>query len=166
MADTQIIRGLADLYRNLETLPAKIEKNVGRSGIRAGMKVYKEEAAANIARNHSVRTGKMRDKLKVKTAVRDGAVIGRLVSTDFKSYWVEYGTRAHVIAAPAQRFLRIGGIFVKQVMHPGARPKPFIRPALDTRKTEAVVAFANYIKTRLEKKHGLDSPDIMVEGDE
>jgi HK97 gp10 family phage protein len=59
--------------------------------------------------------------------------------------------------------LKIGTQFVGPVLHhPGARPYPFMRPALDQRAAEAAVAVGNYIKERLEKQ-GLDAANITVE---
>ena len=61
----------------------------------------------------------------------------------FKGYaghLVEYGTAPHVIRAKAaggQLHLR-GNVFVEEVHHPGAAAKPFMRPAYDTKKDEAI----------------------------
>lgn len=61
----------------------------------------------------------------------------------FKGYaghLVEYGTAPHIIRAKAaggQLHLR-GNVFVEQVQHPGAAAKPFMRPAFDTKKDEAI----------------------------
>lgn len=62
--------------------------------------------------------------------------------------------------------LMIGKNFVGQSLaHPGARAKPFLRPALDSQAQNAVIAAAEYIKGRLESKHGLDTADITIGGD-
>jgi HK97 gp10 family phage protein len=61
----------------------------------------------------------------------------------FKGYaghLVEYGTAPHLIRAKAaggQLHLR-GNVFVEKVHHPGATAKPFMRPAFDSKKDEAI----------------------------
>lgn len=61
----------------------------------------------------------------------------------FKGYaghLVEYGTAPHIIKAKAaggHLHLR-GNVFAEQVQHPGAAAKPFMRPAYDAKKDEAV----------------------------
>jgi HK97 gp10 family phage protein len=61
----------------------------------------------------------------------------------FKGYaghLVEYGTAPHIIKAKAAGGqLRLhGGVFVDEVQHPGAVAKPFMRPAFDSKKDEAI----------------------------
>ena len=58
------------------------------------------------------------------------------------------------------------GVFSKKIEHPGARAKPFMRPALDAQATNAVIAAAEYMKKRLSDKHSLDTSHIMIDGDE
>ncbi|WP_233635643.1 HK97-gp10 family putative phage morphogenesis protein [Hymenobacter setariae] len=61
----------------------------------------------------------------------------------FKGYaghLVEYGTAPHIIKAKAaggHLHLR-GNVFVEEVQHPGAVAKPFMRPAFDSKKDEAI----------------------------
>lgn len=43
-------------------------------------------------------------------------------------------------------------------MHPGARPKPFMRPAFDTQHRAAIEAAREYIRARLAIKHGINVP--------
>ena len=76
--------------------------------------------------------------------------------------WLEYGTAAHKITAKGKGMF-FGGLFVKGVQHPGSRPKPFMRPALDGRAQDAVSAAARYMKQRLATKHGLDTSGIEVD---
>lgn len=61
----------------------------------------------------------------------------------FKGYaghLVEYGTAPHLIKAKAAGgLLRLhGGVFAEEVQHPGAVAKPFMRPAFDSKKDEAI----------------------------
>ncbi|MCR4331764.1 MAG: hypothetical protein NUV34_03535, partial [Sulfuricaulis sp.] len=63
-------------------------------------------------------------------------------------------------------WLSFMNIFVKEVAHPGTKPHPHMRPALDSQAQNAVVAAAEYMKKRLSDKHGLDTADIVIEGDQ
>ena len=69
----------------------------------------------------------------------------------FKGYaghLVEYGTAPHLIRAKAaggQLHLR-GNVFVEEVHHPGAAAHPFMRPAFDSKKDEAIDIIKNECK--------------------
>jgi len=82
--------------------------------------------------------------------------------------WLEYGTAPHLISVDdSQRqglsvrrvndrvnagSLVINGNFVgTTVHHPGARPHPFMRPALDTKEGEARAAAQSYINSRISR---------------
>jgi HK97 gp10 family phage protein len=147
------VKGLREINDFLQKLPAKLEANVLRGALRAGANVVLESAKANVP----VDTGTLRDGLKVSTRSRRGVVMARVVTTGKHAYlarWIEYGTTAHRIVARGKG-MYFGGMFAKGVNHPGGRPKPFMRPALDARARDAVVAAAEYMKKRLATKHGL-----------
>lgn len=162
MADTAHVKGLADLQKFLDQLPVKMEKNVMRGALRAGMNTVKPVAKAII---RSV-SGLLAKGLKVGTKAKGGTVTATLKATG-KHGWlarfVEFGTAAHKIAALKVPALWFGGLFVKSVNHPGAKPHPFMRPALDSQAQNAVVAAGNYAKVRLATKHGLDTADVTIE---
>lgn len=162
MADTAHVKGLADLQKFLDQLTPKLERNVMRGALRTGMNTVKPVAKANI---RSV-SGLLAKGLKVSTKAKGGAVTASLKATG-KHRWlarfVEFGTAAHKIAARKVPALWFGGWFVKSVNHPGAKPHPFMRPALDSQAQNATVATGNYIKARLATKHGLDTADVTIE---
>jgi HK97 gp10 family phage protein len=191
MSDVHI-KGLKELNARLQQLPVKLEKNVLRGALRAGAKVIWQEAMANVP----VKAGVLRAGLIYNVARgTPGTVVARVSVTGAHAYiarWVEYGTAAHFIkvnkeARPvrmtrrgprswsmrtinrsvAKGSLVIGGHFVgESVAHPGAQPRPFMRPALDSQATAAVVAAAEYIKKRLATKHGIDTADISIEAEQ
>lgn len=185
------VTGLGQLQKLLDTLPAKLEKNVMRGALRAGMNVVKPVAASNV---RSV-SGLLAAGLRVGTNARNGIVKAVLRAKGLHGYvamWVEFGTRAHLISVQDteknvnlrlsarrgrkvlesmttinRRVLKIGNTFVgTTVSHPGAKPHPFMRPALDSEAQKAVIASAEYMKKRLATKEGLDTSDILIEGDE
>lgn len=185
------VKGLSQLQRFLDELPVKLEKNVMRGALRAGMNVIKPIAASNV---HSI-SGELAAGLKIGTRARAGRIVANLKATGKHAYvaiWVEFGTSAHLIKVQeaekpinlrlSQRrgvltrasmstinrvVLKIGNKFVgPTVSHPGARARKFMRNAIDSQAEAAVVAVAQYIKKRLATKEGLDTSHIMIEGDE
>ena len=177
MSDIQI-KGLAELQRALDQLPAQIEANIMRGGLRAGAKVLAKAAQANAAAlpgagalAESVRFGAKLDKRagKLQAYARAGGKSkkGSGKANVFYAHMVEYGTAAHIITArPPNKLLAIG---VPSVNHPGAKKHPFMRPALDQHQAAALDATAAYIRNRLATKHGLTVPapvDPEAEPDE
>jgi HK97 gp10 family phage protein len=173
MADAQI-KGLAELQRAMDQLPAKVEANIMRGAMRAGAKVVAKAAASNVHSVSgelaaSVRFGAKLDRRngRVSAYIRAGGKSKKGGPAVFYAHMVEKGTAAHIIKArPPNRMLAIG---VAQVQHPGARKMPFLRPALDSHGFEAVEAVREYIRARLADKHGIDVPapvDPEAEPDE
>lgn len=64
--------------------------------------------------------------------------------------FLEFGTRPHVIKAKRNKMLYFGGRYVKMVRHPGARAKPFLRPAFHAGRDRAVAAIAAAAKAVLD----------------
>jgi HK97 gp10 family phage protein len=157
--DTVHVKGLSELQKFLNELPPKLERNVVRGALRAGANVIKPVAQANI---HSV-SGDLARSLKVSTRARGGVVTAKVYTSIFYAKFVEYGTKPHVIKAKDGGALAFGGGVVQSVQHPGISPKPFLRPALDTQASAAVVAAGSYMRDRLATKHGLDTADIEIE---
>ena len=114
-------------------------------------------------------TSRLAAGLKIGTRSRGGTVTATLKATGPHAYiakWIEYGVRAHNIAAKQNGWLSFMNIFRKEVAHPGFAPKPFLRPALDQQAQPAVIAAAEYMRNRLATKEGLDTADIVIEGDQ
>lgn len=176
------VRGLSELAKFLDELPDRLQQNVLRGSLRAGAQVVRAEVkrtapvappSAQAAGKYGLYPGALRDSVRVSTFTKGGVVtasvkVGGKIKGGADVYyasWVEHGTRAHAItakgASPA-KVLKIGGGFAIQVNHPGARPRPFMRPALDTRAGAAVVAAGEYMKTRLATKHGLLTEDVEI----
>ena len=79
-----------------------------------------------------VKFGVLKGSIKYRRLTPDG--LNHMISTNSKyAVAVEKGTHAHKIVpkkAPMLAF-KVGGklVFAKEVMHPGTRPQPFLRPA-------------------------------------
>lgn len=160
---TTEVKGLADLQRALDSLPAKIEANIMRAAIRAGAKVIAQAAAANV---HSV-SGTLAESVRfgARPNAKEGKVVGYVraggkgkkgKASAFYAHMVEHGTAAHVIRArKPNRMLAVG---VAKVQHPGSKKKPFLRPAMDVHHQAALEAMREVIRKRLATKHGIDVP--------
>ena len=155
------IQGGKELEQALLSFTIKMEKKMLRGGLRAGAKVIADEAKARVP----VKLGKLRDSIRVGTAVKDGQVMatikaGRNKKKDDPYYanMVEYGTAPHVIVAgggtKAGKVLAAGArILGEKVDHPGASAKPFMRPALDMKAQPALDRTAEYLRDRIEKEN-------------
>ena len=67
------------------------------------------------------------------------------------AWLVEYGTARHWIKPKNKRSLFLAGLERKAVDHPGAKRKPFMRPAMDAKRDEATAVMSEYIRNRLNK---------------
>lgn len=191
MSDTVNVKGLSDLQKFLDQLPAKIERNIIRGALNAGAKPILDAAKANAptarpstenAKDRGGYHGALRDSLRISSKIANGRNIlfdGQKVVVSVKAGgrkkdgadvyyagWVEYGTRPHIIKARPGGKLYFGQAFYDFVMHPGAKARPFLRPAFDSQANAAIIASAEYIKKRLATKHGLDTADIAIEIEE
>lgn len=169
------VDGLAELNAQLQTLSVKVESNILRGAVRAGQKVVLDKVRAGVPSD----SGALKKSVKIKAdrkALRRGMVRADVTAGD-KTAWyahlIEFGTgafyegtggksvrRPYVIKAKTgsgaeastgakRRSLRIGGSFVSQVTHPGIKPQPFMRPAVDLMQGPALDAFAAYVRKRL-----------------
>lgn len=145
------ILGLKELDAALQELPAKLEKNILRGAMRAGAKVMLDAARQQVP----VRTGALRDSLTVRSGYQRGRVTGTVRAGNSKVYYahmVEFGTAKHFIKPKTARSLFIAGLFRDGVDHPGARSRPFMRPAFDSSSPAAIEAMAEYLRERIPKE--------------
>lgn len=161
MSDLPGVKGLPELMKFFDEFTGKVQRNIVRSGLRAGAKVIKDEAAQQLQSHGSVVSGKLAAGLKVTTGSKGDTVHATLRTSGphgYVAHWVEHGTSAHEIVAKNGHALSFGGGFAHSVHHPGAKPKPFMRPALDTRAQDAVLAMALKMQERMTKA-GLEAAD-------
>lgn len=163
MSNETNIAGGAALDALLKTLPAKLEKNIMRTALRAGAKVYLDEIRATLPVSH----GDLRKSARITTRAGRGQTsasvkVGNRIA--YYAHMVEFGTRPHMIKAKPGSALNINGTEVKWVRHPGAAPHPFARPAADAKFAAAVTAVQAKIRERLTKA-GLDVPDAAPAGE-
>lgn len=153
------IEGLSALQKALETLPDKLERNIVRSALRAGLREMQKEAEARVP----VKSGDLKSSLKIKTKMIKGAPVAALGAGGGKAYYarfVEFGTAGpYVIKSKNGKPLFVNnGVPVYQVTHPGGKAKPFMRPAFDAGNQAALSSFSDYVRKRLTKA-GIEIPD-------
>jgi len=158
------INGLAELEKTLSELTDKLQRNVLRSALRAGAKVIETQVKEQLQDDGSVHTGRLRDSIHASVRVIRGKPVATITAggsgknAAFYARFVEFGTAAHDIKPKKHKSLFFAGLMREVVHHPGAKKKPFMRPALDTASAPATLAFALQIKKRLTKQ-GMDTPD-------
>lgn len=156
------VQGLAELQRAMHALPAKLEGNLVRGALRAGSKVIVDDAQRRVP----VASGKLRDSIRATVRInrRAGRVeaaitAGRRTAGKAAPWYarlVEQGTQRHRILPRKARALALaaGGRPVVAVDHPGARARPFMAPALQTKAGAALDAFAAYLRRRIPAELG------------
>lgn len=167
MASSEIqIDGLAELNALLETLPANIQGKVMRGALRAGQSVILAYAkqrvpvgptSAENERMWGAYAGALRDSLKISTRLKNGVASASLTAGNKKAFYarfVEFGTKAHTIKSKTGKVLSFNGKEVPWVHHPGAKPQPFMRVAVDSQARAAVEAVAAYLGPRITKEIG------------
>lgn len=161
------VKGKAEVQRFIGQLPGEIERKLLRGAGRAAANVIAEEA-----KERSI-SSEVRDAIKTRVSASDGRVVAKVQVRGPGAYiapWLEYGTSEHFISVdPSQsggrtvsrinqlakeegtsHSLVIGGEFVgTTVLHPGARPHPFLRPALDIKANAAIAAAQAYINSHV-----------------
>lgn len=187
------IAGGRELDELLRTLPQKMQKNINRAALRAGGQVMLAEVWSRIPSDTGdlAKTARLTSRIKGDQVSASVKVGGKYKGVDaYYAKWVEYGTRPHLVEVSdkdrginrrtgkaislttinrqqnERRSLQIGGNLVgPSVMHPGARPRPFMRPAADAAFTESIDAVKRVIREKLTKQ-GLNTPSPTQEGDE
>jgi len=148
----EAIAGGRELDAFLQQLPVKVERNILRAALRAGANEFKEEAKMRVP----VDEGDLKASIRVTTRTKKGTVYASLKVGGKRAphaHLVEFGTKAHKIKAKKQGALSFNGVAVREVDHPGAQAKPFMRPAADSRPPQAVTAVAAKIRERLTKEN-------------
>lgn len=159
------VKGLAELQKFLDQLPAKVERNILRSSLRQGANVIKAAAVQQLAANGSKITGKLAKGLKVSTRAKGGRATASVKAKGQHAHiahWLEYGVAAHGVKKGAKRK---SGKYQDGKLHPGFDAKPFFRPALDSQAGAAVKAVGETIKVLL-TKNGLNASGVDIDIEE
>ncbi len=166
------ISGLKELDDLLKALPGEIEGKIVRSALRAGQKVIADAAKSNLAANGNVKTGELYRSVKIsfskKEIERYGWMRARLKAGNEKAWYahlIEFGSGSYYagtknnskrmpyeIRPRNRKSLFFAGLMKEVIVHPGIKPKPFMRPALDANGQRSIEAFAEYVRMRLPKE--------------
>lgn len=162
---SNVVKGLKELQQYLDQLPTKIQNNIMRGALRAGMRIIAVDAKSRVRKRSSrlaksIRYNTTRDKDRSKTVAytraggrgREGKRLGA-----FYAHMVEFGTAPHVIKAKPNNPAGLFGKGIRQVQHPGSKSHPYMRPAMDFNQREALRAVRDYIFVRLTKR-GVETP--------
>jgi HK97 gp10 family phage protein len=155
------VTGLPALLAALEDIPIKLERNILRGALRAGAKVQLQEAQRDCpAETGGPHPGALRDSLRITTSARGSTVRAQVKAGGPKAFWakfVEFGTAAHLIKPKNKKSLFFAAANAEVVHHPGAKKRPFMRPALDNTQRTATEAVAAYMQKRFTKE-GINVP--------
>jgi HK97 gp10 family phage protein len=171
MANEIKVEGLAELQKMLDQLPAKLEANIMRGGLRAASNIYRDRARSNVPK----KSGDLRKSIKVGTKLRKNAVSATITAGDSKAFYahmVEFGTASfytgsgETVGGPYaipgktkggkstrnKKALSFGDSIYNNVTHPGVRPVAFMRNAFDQGTSEVIEALRLYIGGRIGKE--------------
>jgi hypothetical protein len=161
-----IVKGREAVKRFITSIPEKMERGVLRGAAKAGGAVIMEEAKARVSSDEvgehlQMKAKSERGQIKVRISIKPG--FWRSVGT-----WLELGTDPHYISVDASqrngrsvgrinRLAKTGTLVINgkpvgsTVFHPGARPSPWLRPALDLKERDAIAAAQSYINARVRR---------------
>ena len=144
------LKGIDDLYKKLD-MEKNQEKAMRMEALETGAKIIADEADSR-----APESGFIRVKVKSKEAI-----IG---FDKEKWYWrfFELGAKTHEIPYKAKTKKKkivkplvfegyVGIVRIKSVNHPGMAARPFLRPALDERKDEAIRTMGEIVRKMAEK---------------
>lgn len=143
MADLANVQGLADLLDYFAKSPINMHIGV-RAGLYAGAKLIEAEAKTYCP----VDSGALRDTIHATIRETDKKIIATVsAGNDIVTYakYIEFsGARPHV-----EQNVAIGGHVYDEIHHPGMKPKPFLRPALDRQELAAVAEVDKQVEAAL-----------------
>lgn len=157
------VRGLAELSRKLNSLPAKIAGRVLRQAtMNATTPALKEmkRAAPKGKRAHRtykgnlVAPGFLSRSIKRKSRLKGGKArveIGVKKEAFYGVLFVEKGTRAHRIPKKGERRMAFGGRVYSHVNHPGARAKPWFKRSFIKNEKVMLTRLRDHLRVKIER---------------
>lgn len=141
------LSGLEDVIKELQARDMDVK--AGLVAIcDAGAQVVEDEIQERAPGRLAEATARrVRDRSATKVAVD----VGFVRKQSFIARFLEFGTRPHIIKVRprkrgAKKALYFNGVWRRQVNHPGAKKKPFIRPGFEAAAGEATDAIGRETK--------------------
>lgn len=149
------LTGMKELMDALEQLPTvAMQKGAIRNALKEAGKPIAEAAKENVP----VRTGKLRDSIKVSTSLKATQRKGRFDRSSVTVYvgsssplahLIEFGTTKRELEDP--RIVTIGGRTVKITNTGQVSPRPFLRQAWDANKEKVIKIFGDAMWVQIQK---------------
>lgn len=151
------IEGLDELENSLALLDLATQNKSLRKAVREMAKPVKQNVEQRISSAGLVDTGALLNdvKIRVHTDKRNtkfydvGATVGIGRENAYVAYWLENGVEPHILNPNAKT--KDGRPVNFQLMHPGLKPKPFLRPSLDENKDQVIQISQTVLKTAIDK---------------
>jgi HK97 gp10 family phage protein len=144
------IIGLSELEKVLTEFPDRLAKNILIGGVRAGANVFRSEARqrATVAEKEIIR--KFHGQ---KITVQPGFMQKKIAS--WRAQRTEYAVTFNIgIAGWKDRFTKFFPFYWRFLEFGTSKmaAKPFLRPAFEGKKTQAVEAMRDYMDARIDKE--------------
>lgn len=143
MARSSISVDDRNLLRQLRNLDKVTEKNVTRRVLRRAAAPMRDQAREDAPK----KSGDLARSIKTYVSAKKGEGTGKVESRLPYAHLVELGTKPHWQKRRLGRSRRR-----RRVLHPGAQPKPFMRPAFDQEKDNSVGIARRELKKEIEKE--------------
>lgn len=149
------IKGMPELKAKLKELKKVGGRALLRRAVRAGAIVVREEARARLGqmgRKSKTQRGVIVEERKAPPGEAI-AVVG-ISKKKWQLRFLERGARPHPIKVTSRKKVLVTkeGVFLgKMVQHPGVRATPFLVPAYQAKKDEAVAAMKKVFKEAVDK---------------
>jgi HK97 gp10 family phage protein len=144
------ITGLADLEKTLNDFPVKLEKKILVGGVRAGANVFRTEARLRALVAEKALIKKFSGQ---KVIVPPGFMRKKIAS--WQKRRTQYAVTFFVgIAGYKDRFTKLFPFWWRFIEFGTSKmaAKPFLRPAYEAKKMEAIEAMKEYLAQRIEKE--------------
>lgn len=148
------LSGLEETMKVLKQLPEKMRGTIIRKGMKSGAKPMYQDALSRAP----VDSGFLREHMRIETrtnrikgtiTVRINTSAGEYLGDDFYAAFIEYGFWKVPIQIVGGRIYSMPRGTEPRVWQD---PKPFMRPAFDAKKDDAIIITAREIKRLTEKE--------------
>jgi HK97 gp10 family phage protein len=168
MADGVIVEvsGLKELEANLRQFSDDVRDKMLTDATRAGAEVVQVEAINLAPKKRGLASSlsiASRIKIRMKQPDQFG-VRALIVAGAPHSHLLEFGTKPHKIVTKTKKALadKAANLFFgKVVNHPGNRARPFLRPAFEMRKLEAVNRIADVLREKIRLFRAASRPKVV-----